>query len=109
MVLRLTCINVGISSALPITGIDVISNQTSMCTLLAPPYLYVLSICWTNIYFYLTAVAAEGELQILGSTDSLHFDGHERLSQDTLKEVLSASLGFTIEKVSGWFKDTGWN
>lgn len=48
------------------------------------------------------AVAAEGELQILSSTDSLHFHGHERLSQDTLKEVLSACLGFTIEKSSDW-------
>lgn len=48
------------------------------------------------------AVAAEGELQVLHSTDSLHFHGHERLSQDTLKEVLSASLGFTIEKGSDW-------
>ncbi|XP_026282038.2 ATPase H(+)-transporting accessory protein 2 [Frankliniella occidentalis] len=50
----------------------------------------------------IAAVAAEGELQVLHSTDSLHFHGHERLSQDTLKEVLSASLGFTIEKSSDW-------
>ncbi|XP_034256114.1 ATPase H(+)-transporting accessory protein 2 [Thrips palmi] len=50
----------------------------------------------------IAAVAAEGELQVLHSTDSLHFHGHERLSQDTLKEVLSASLGFTIEKSSEW-------
>lgn len=51
------------------------------------------------ICFVLIAVAAEGELQVLHSPDSLRFHGHERLSQDTLKEVLSASLGFTIEKV----------
>lgn len=48
------------------------------------------------------AAAAEGEVQILHSPDSLHFHGHERLSQDTLQEVLSASLGFTIEKSSDW-------
>lgn len=43
---------------------------------------------------------AIGEFTVLHSPDSVKFSGDEQLDQSSLKEVLSASLGFTTHKVS---------
>lgn len=43
-----------------------------------------------------------GEFTVLHHPNSLTFKGHDRVHQSILKEVFSASLGFSIEQDSNW-------
>lgn len=45
---------------------------------------------------------ATGEFTILHHPSSVIFKGHDRVHQSILKEVFSASLGFSIEQDSNW-------
>lgn len=45
---------------------------------------------------------ASGEFTVLHHPSSLAFKGHDRVRQSILKEVFSASLGFSIEQDSNW-------
>lgn len=50
----------------------------------------------------LNTVYGTGELLILHHPSSLQFKGHEHLKETLLKEVYSASLGFTTQQQSYW-------
>lgn len=54
-----------------------------------------------NIFnFFANSVLAAGELTILNHPKGITFKGHERLDQSLLKDVYSAALGFSINRVS---------
>ncbi|PSN44884.1 hypothetical protein C0J52_06190 [Blattella germanica] len=48
------------------------------------------------------AVHGAGELEILHSPDAIKFTGRDPLDESMLKEIFSASMGFTINKGSDW-------
>jgi len=48
----------------------------------------------------LVVVHGAGELVILHSPDSVQFSGHDPVDGKIVKEIFSASLGFTIKQVS---------
>lgn len=51
---------------------------------------------------FLITVYGAGELSILHHPSSLVFKGHDHVRESTLKEIYSASLGFSTEHYSNW-------
>ncbi|XP_046812734.1 ATPase H(+)-transporting accessory protein 2 isoform X6 [Vespa crabro] len=58
-----------------------------------------LFICFV---FTLAGVYANGEFVVLHSPDSVSFHGNEKILQSLLKEIFTASLGFTIKQKGTW-------
>jgi len=52
--------------------------------------------------FLIISVYANGEFTILHHPSSLVFKGHDHVKESILKEVFSASLGFSTEQHSNW-------
>ncbi|XP_011503147.1 PREDICTED: renin receptor [Ceratosolen solmsi marchali] len=58
-------------------------------------------ICWIFVSFIIY-VQASGEFVLLHTPDSVIFKGNKEIDQSLLKEVFSASLGFTVKQRATW-------
>lgn len=61
----------------------------------------MLKYSWCFTLLFATVYGA-GELSILHHPSSLVFKGHDHVKESTLKEIYSASLGFSTEHYSNW-------